>query len=68
MESRAQVGSTTFRKDIPVETVVPYKIKVDVDAPKVVDINETGNFEIKIASDYLFGAPEVTWDSTVNCK
>lgn len=53
----AQVGSTTFRKDIPVETIVPYKIKVDVDAPKVVDINETGNFEVKVASDYLFGAP-----------
>lgn len=53
----AQVGSTTFRKDIPVETIVPYKIKVDVDAPKVVDINENGNFEVKVASDYLFGAP-----------
>ena len=60
----AQIGSTTFRKDIPVETIVPYKIKVNVDVPKVVDINETNNFEVKVASDYPVSYTHLTLPTT----
>lgn len=52
----AAIGDQVFKKDISVETVVPNRIKVNLDIKDSVNINE----EIKdwsISSNYLFGTP-----------
>lgn len=56
MEIRGNHRRQVFKKDISVETVVPNRIKVNLDIKDSVNINE----EIKdwtISSHYLFGAP-----------
>lgn len=55
--AEAQMGSNKFIKDISVETVVPYKIKVETKVPEELNINENKNFKMSIEADYLFGAP-----------
>lgn len=55
--AEAQIGSNKFIKDISVETVVPYKIKVETKVPEELNINENKNFKMSIEADYLFGAP-----------
>ncbi len=52
----ATIGDQTFKKDISVETVVPNRIRVNINIPEVVNYNE----EIKdwsINANYLFGEP-----------
>lgn len=52
----ATIGDQIFKKDISVETVVPNRIKVNLNIPEVVNYNE----EIKdwtINANYLFGEP-----------
>ena len=52
----AKIGDVVLKKDISVETVVPNKIRVNLNIPDVVDMNS----EIKdwtITSNYLFGEP-----------
>ena len=52
----ATIGDQTFKKDISVETVVPNKIKVNLNIPEVVDYD--GNISgWSINSNYLFGEP-----------
>ena len=52
-----QVGDSKFIKDISIETIVPYKIKVDTKVPEKIDLKNNQNLEISIKSNYLFGAP-----------
>lgn len=54
---RAEIGDKIFTKDISVETIVPYKIKVEAKAPEKINLNENKNFSLDIKSNYLFGAP-----------
>lgn len=53
----AEIGSEKFVKDISVETIVPYKIKVKTKVPEKINLNENESFAVDIKSDYLFGAP-----------
>lgn len=53
----AEIGGTPFRKDIPIETIVPYKIKVETEIPKEINIKDTNKFSVGITSNYLFGSP-----------
>lgn len=55
--AEAQMGSNKFIKDISVETVVPYKIKVETKVSEKLNINENKNLKMSIEADYLFGAP-----------
>ena len=52
-----QVGDRKFVKDISVETIVPYKIKVETDIPEKIDLKENEKLNVSVKSDYLFGAP-----------
>ena len=52
----ATIGDVTINKDISVETVVPNKIKVNLNIPEVVDYNEKIT-DWTISSNYLFGEP-----------
>ena len=54
--AEAEIGSEKFVKDISVETVVPYKIKVETTVPEELDINKNSELKIGVQSDYLFGA------------
>ncbi len=49
------VGNKIVRGEIAIETVVPYKIKVEIDAPKEVEINNITELEVGVFSEYLFG-------------
>lgn len=51
-----EVGSEKFIKDISVETIVPYKIKVETKLPEKINLNENNSLNIDIKSKYLFGA------------
>ena len=52
-----ELGGDKFQKDIPVETIVPYKIKVETKVPKEVDLSQERELKYSVKSDYLFGAP-----------
>lgn len=52
-----ELGGDKFQKDIPIETIVPYKIKVETETPKEVDLSQEKELKYSIKSDYLFGAP-----------
>ncbi len=52
----AVIGDETFRKDISVETVVPNRIKVNLNIPEVVNFNQ-GITDWTINANYLFGEP-----------
>ena len=52
-----QVRDRKFVKDISVETIVPYKIKVETDIPEKIDLKENEKLNVSVKSDYLFGAP-----------
>ena len=41
-----QVGDRKFVKDISVETIVPYKIKVETDIPEKIDLKENERLEV----------------------
>lgn len=52
----ATIGNNKFNKDISVETVVPNKIRVNLDIPSVVEYkNDVEDWGIR--SNYLFGEP-----------
>lgn len=53
----AEIGGGKFIKDISVETVVPNKIKTEVNVPDEIDINKSKDISVDIKADYLFGAP-----------
>lgn len=52
----ATIGDQVFSKDISVETVVPNRIKVNLNIPEVVNYNETIS-GWNINANYLFGEP-----------
>ena len=52
----ATIGDQKFKKDISIETVVPNKIKVTLNTPDTININESMP-ELTISSNYLFGEP-----------
>ena len=51
------IGGNVFNHKIAVESIVPNRIKVDIDAPDEIDLNKEKNIKFAIQSDYLFGAP-----------
>ncbi|WP_300329451.1 MG2 domain-containing protein, partial [Fusobacterium sp.] len=51
-----EVGSEKFIKDISIETIVPYKIKVETKLPEKIDLNDENSLNMDIKSKYLFGA------------
>lgn len=52
----AKIGDAVVKKDISVEAVVANKIRVDLNIPDVININDTAG-DYSISSNYLFGAP-----------
>lgn len=52
----AVIGDQTFKKDISVETVVPNRIKVNLNIPEVVNFNQEIT-DWTINANYLFGEP-----------
>ena len=52
----ATIGDKVFSKEISVEAVVPNNIKVNLDIPDVVNVNEEID-NWSISSNYLFGEP-----------
>ncbi len=56
-EASINIGDNIFTHQIAVETVVPNRIKVDINAEDSIDINNNANIQFSIQSDYLFGAP-----------
>ncbi|RAX55153.1 hypothetical protein CCY99_00185 [Helicobacter sp. 16-1353] len=51
------IGGNTFTHQLAVETIVPNRIKVEINARDKIDINKQKNINFSIQSDYLFGAP-----------
>lgn len=51
-----EVGSEKFIKDISIETIVPYKIKIETKLPEKIELNDENNLNMEIKSKYLFGA------------
>ena len=61
----ATIGNQVFTKDISIEAVVPNRIKVDLNIPDVVNVNDsTDNFNI--TANYLFGEPAGNLKYTVD--
>ena len=52
----AVIGDQTFKKDISVETVVPNRIKVNLNIPEVANYNQSVS-DWTINANYLFGEP-----------
>ncbi|MBR7117980.1 MAG: alpha-2-macroglobulin family protein [Helicobacteraceae bacterium] len=51
------IGGNIFNHKIAFETIVPNRIKVDIDAVNEIDLKKEKNIKFGIQSDYLFGAP-----------
>lgn len=62
----ATIGDKTFSKDISIETVVPNKIRVNLDVPDSIGIDEAMNTDFAISSNYLFGSPAGSLDYFVS--
>ena len=52
----AKIGDVIVKKDISVEAVVANKIRVDLNIPDVINVNDISE-DYSISSNYLFGAP-----------
>ncbi len=50
-----RIGESTFHRTIRVETIVPYRLKVEIDAPETIKAGQST--ELTLKSRYLFGAP-----------
>ena len=58
-EARISAGSRNFYHTIKVETVVPFKLKVRMEADQKKITAKDPKFDLKVRSNYLFGAPAV---------
>ncbi|WP_291026275.1 MG2 domain-containing protein [Helicobacter sp.] len=58
---QVKIGGSTFWHNIPVENVVPNRIKVEIESPEHLNAQELANnddsLSFKLSSTYLFGAP-----------
>ncbi|WP_104762558.1 alpha-2-macroglobulin family protein [Helicobacter aurati] len=52
-----QVGNNTFTHNLSIETIVPDRIKVTINAQKEIDLTKSKNLALSLQGDYLFGAP-----------
>ncbi len=66
----AKIGDVSFSKNISIETVVPYKIKVNLDLPAAINLNQTAKINLALGADYLFGAPAdgLKYESTLSLR
>lgn len=53
--ARVEFGGEVFDKEILVQNIIPNRIKVDLQSPKI--IQENDKIDFNISSNYLFGAP-----------
>ena len=61
-----EVGPKVFSKEIKIETVVPYKLKVIIDKDKDHDTSINKDIAVNIKSTYLFGNPAKGHKASVN--
>ncbi|WP_027129444.1 alpha-2-macroglobulin family protein [Fusobacterium perfoetens] len=52
----ALIGSESFVREIPIETITPNKIKVETKIPKELNLKNKRDLEFSLSSQYLFGA------------
>ena len=65
---KAEVGSQSFFKELKVESIVPYRIEVNID-PKQEKLTLTDQqVDFSIESKYLFGAPAADLESKTKIK
>ncbi len=65
----AKIGDEVFNKDISIETVVPNRLKVNVNIPDVVEDFENPT-DWSISSNYLFGEPagDLNYDVSLDIR
>ncbi len=61
----AKIGDAVIKKDISVEAVVANKIRVNLDIPDVINIDDENN-EYSISSNYLYGSPSSNLEYSVS--
>ena len=69
-EAIVQIGDSVFRKELSIESVVPNRLKVNLQTPDSLDLRESTQLEFNIQSAYLFGAPasELEYSVVANIK
>ncbi|NLK62341.1 MAG: hypothetical protein GX287_02725 [Fusobacteria bacterium] len=66
-----EAGDAYFSKSISIETVIPNKIRVNIDSDKnIINLKEDNKIDLTISSKYLFGNPasELKYSNTVKIK
>ncbi|MBN2104864.1 hypothetical protein JW835_12560 [bacterium] len=56
-KARAIIGGTTFEKSLKIETIMPNRLKMQLDFGKDVSVLKEGTQSIRLTSEWLHGAP-----------
>lgn len=67
-ELKVNVGDNVFNHAIPIETIIPNRIKAEISAQDEIDLNKEKNIKVSIQSDYLFGAPASGLNYEINAE
>lgn len=67
-QANFKIGSSVFHHTVKVETVVPYKLKVTAEADKEILTQAEDKLSLKLASNYLVGAPAASHKVKVTAK
>ena len=63
---KVDIGDNIFTHKIAIESVVPNRIKLDINAVDSADLNKEQNLAFSLQSDYLFGAPASGLEWNIN--
>lgn len=69
-EAILYIGDSVFRKELSIESVVPNRLKVDLQTPDSLNLRGDSHIAFRINSAYLFGAPasELEYDLVAHIK
>lgn len=63
---KVDIGDNIFTHKIAIESVVPNRIKLDINALDSLDLNKEQNLKFSLQSDYLFGTPASGLEWNIN--